>query len=94
MPHCSSWQSNEVLAEQEGEFDADTRWALSWFDQYGFNGGSYGTAETLSAAKNTSVAGMVEAGILAAKSGKVRPLKKEELAVDWDPTKDKPLMCE
>jgi putative DNA methylase len=79
---------DEVLAEQEGEFDADTRWALAWFDQYGFTEGPYGVAETLSTAKNTSVSGMVEAGILEAKGGKVRLLKKEELPPDWDPTKD------
>ena len=60
---------DEVLAEQEGEFDADTRWALAWFDQNGFNEGAYGIAETLCTAKNTSVSGMVEAGILAAKGG-------------------------
>jgi putative DNA methylase len=79
---------DEVLAEQEGEFDADTRWALAWFDQYGFTEGAYGQAETLSTAKNTSVSGMVEAGILAAKGGKVRLLKKEELPADWDPAAD------
>ncbi len=79
---------DEVLAEQEGEFDADTRWALAWFDQYGFTEGAYGQAETLSTAKNTSVSGMVEAGILAAKGGKVRLLKKEELPADWDPAED------
>jgi putative DNA methylase len=79
---------DEVLAEQEGEFDADTRWALAWFDQNGFNEGAYGVAETLCTAKNTSVSGMVEAGILAAKGGKVRLLKKEELPADWDPTAD------
>lgn len=68
-----------VLAEQEGEFDATTRWALAWFDQYGVHEGPYGVAETLSKAKNTSVERMVEAGILAARSGKVRLLKGAEL---------------
>ncbi len=82
---------DEVLAEQEGEFDADTRWAVAWFDQNGFNEGPYGVAETLSTAKNTSVSGMVEAGILTAKGGKVRLLKKEELLADWDPATDKRL---
>jgi putative DNA methylase len=56
---------DEVLAEQEGDFDADSRWALSWFEQFGFADGEYGVAETLSKAKNTSVGGMVEAGIAA-----------------------------
>ena len=79
---------DEVLAEQEGEFDADTRWALAWFDQYGFTEGAYGVAETLSKAKNTSVAGMVEAGIVAAKAGKVRLLKKDELDPAWNPAGD------
>ncbi|HRY49081.1 MAG TPA: DUF1156 domain-containing protein [Candidatus Paceibacterota bacterium] len=79
---------DEVLAEQEGEFDADTRWALAWFDQYGFTEGPYGAAETLCTAKNTSVSGMTEAGILAAKGGKVRLLKKEELLADWNPSTD------
>ena len=55
---------DEALAEQEGDFDADSRWALAWFEQSGFAEGEYGVAETLSKAKNTSVAGMVEAGIL------------------------------
>ena len=56
---------DEALAEQEGDFDADSRWALAWFEQSGFDEGEYGIAEMLSKAKNTSVAGMVEAGILA-----------------------------
>ncbi len=79
---------DEVLAEQEGEFDADTRWALAWFDQNGFSEGAYGVAETLCTAKNTSVQGMKDAGILEAKGGKVRLLKKEELDADWNPTED------
>jgi putative DNA methylase len=79
---------DEVLAEQEGDFDADSRWALAWFEQYGFAAGEYGVAETLSKAKNTSVAGMVEARILASKGGKVRLFKPAELPDDWDPTRD------
>jgi putative DNA methylase len=79
---------DEVLAEQEGDFDADSRWALAWFEQSGFAEGEYGVAETLSTAKNTSVAGMVEAGILASKGGKVRLLRPDELPADWDPATD------
>jgi putative DNA methylase len=82
---------DDVLAEQEGDFDADTRWALAWFDQFGFNDGPYGEAELLSKAKVTSVAGMVEAGILLSKASKVRLLRPDELPGDWDPAKDKRL---
>ncbi len=79
---------DEVLAQQEGDFDADTRWALAWFEQFGFAEGEFGVAETLSKAKNTSVGGMVEAGIVKSKGGKVRLLKPGELPVEWDPATD------
>jgi putative DNA methylase len=77
-----------ALAEQEGDFDADSRWALTWFEQSGFAEGEYGVAEQLSKSKNTSVAGMVHAGILQSKHGKVRLLKPSELPKDWDPETD------
>ena len=82
---------DEVLAAQEGDFDADTRWALAWFEQQGFTAGEYGVAETLSTAKNTSVAGMEEAGILESKAGEVRLLPPEQLSEDWDPAADRRL---
>lgn len=82
---------DELLVEQEGDFDADSRWALAWFEQYGFETGDYGVAETLSKAKNTSVSGMVEAGILESKAGKVRMLRPAELPPNWDPTQDERL---
>jgi putative DNA methylase len=79
---------DEALAEQEGDFDADSRWALAWFEQNGFAEGDYGVAEVLSKAKNTSVAGLAEAGILEARRGKVRLLRPDELPIDWDPEAD------
>ncbi|MCZ7570813.1 MAG: DUF1156 domain-containing protein [Ardenticatenaceae bacterium] len=79
---------DEVLAEQEGDFDADSRWALAWFEQVGFHDDPFGVAETLSKAKNTSVAGLEQAGILKSSRGKVRLLRPEELPADWDPVKD------
>jgi len=79
---------DEALAEQEGDFDADTRWALAWFEQLGFAEGEYGVAEQLSKAKNTAVSGLVEAGLIAAGKGRVRLLKPAELPADWDPAAD------
>ena len=78
----------EALAEQEGDFDADTRWAVAWFEQASFHQGEFGIAETLSKAKNTSVDGMIQAGILKAGGGKVRLLRPDELPDDWDPETD------
>lgn len=76
---------DEYLTEQEGEFDNDTRWALTWFEQNKFNQGEYGDAETLSKARNTSIQGLVNSGVLTAKSRKVRLLKREELSPNWTP---------
>ncbi|MCL4854412.1 MAG: hypothetical protein KJZ78_23885, partial [Bryobacteraceae bacterium] len=82
---------DEVLAEQEGEFDTDTRWALAWFEQFGMDEGPFGVAETLSKAKNTAVNGLVDAGIARARGGKVQLLNREELPEHWEPSKDKRL---
>ena len=82
---------DEVLAEHEGEFDADTRWAVAWFEQYGVEAGDFGVAETLSKAKNTSVQGLVDAGVVKSRSGTVQLLSREELPADWDPIADQRL---
>ena len=79
---------DETLAEQEGDFDADSRWALAWFQEFGFGEGPYGKAEMLSKAKNTSVAGLVEAGILESRAGRVCLLRPAELDEGWDPATD------
>ncbi len=69
---------DEVLAEQEGEFDMHTRWAVSWFEQYAMDEGPYGVAETLSKARNISLHHLEEMGILVAQGGRVRLRKREE----------------
>ncbi|NLD95689.1 MAG: DUF1156 domain-containing protein, partial [Synergistaceae bacterium] len=76
---------DETLAEQEGEFDAASRWAVAWFDQHGFGEGDFGDAETLSKAKNVSVQGLVEASMLESRRGVVRLLPPGELPEAWEP---------
>ncbi len=78
----------EVLSELEDDFDADTRWAIAWFEQNGFAADDFGNAEILSKAKVTSVSGLQQAGIVTSKGGKVRLLRPDELASDWNPTVD------
>ncbi len=82
---------DEILTDQEGEFDPDTRWALAWFDQFGLEEESSGTADTLCRAKNTAINGLVEAGIIRSKGGKIRLLRREELPQDWNPRDDERL---
>jgi putative DNA methylase len=79
---------DQVLAEQEGEFDADTRWTVAWFEQHGMQEGPYGDAETLSKAKDTSVQGLANDGLLESRGGKVRLRRRDELPADWDPRTD------
>jgi putative DNA methylase len=79
---------DEILAEQEGDFDPDTRFAITWFEQYGMEEADFGQADVLSRAKNTSVSGMVEAQVLVQRGSKVRLLRRQELPADWDPAHD------
>jgi putative DNA methylase len=79
---------DEILAEQEGDFDADTRFAVSWFEHRGSGDGPYGEADVLARAKNTSVRGLEEAGILVSRGGRVRLLSREQFPEGWDPARD------
>lgn len=79
------------LAAQEGEMDGDTRFCLAWFEQHGMNEGPFGDADVLARAKNTSVQGLGDAGVLSARAGKVRLLKRAEYEKDWDPPEDRRL---
>ena len=54
----------EFSIEQKGDFDADSRWALAWFEQHGFTEGEFGVADVLARAKGTAVDGVAEAGII------------------------------
>ena len=76
---------DETLANQEGDFDAESRFALAWFEQFGFSEGDYGDAEVLTKAKVTSIGGLAEACILTSGRGKVRLFRPKELPEEWDP---------
>ncbi|MEV8181524.1 DUF1156 domain-containing protein [Specibacter sp. NPDC078692] len=79
---------DEVLSEQEGDFDGDTRWCVAWFETHGFEVSNYGDAETLANAKNASVSGLVRAGVLSSGGGKVKLFEPAELPDGYDPRKD------
>ena len=83
---------DETLAAAEGEMDVDTRFCVAWFEQYGTAERAYGEAEVLFTAKNTSFAGLEEAGVIVGGGGKVRLRRREELEQDWDPARDRRLV--
>jgi putative DNA methylase len=80
---------DEYLASSEGDFDADTRFAITWYEQHGWEPGPFGDAETLAKARNVSVGGVVEAGICKSAAGKVRILTRHEMRpLYYEPAKD------
>jgi putative DNA methylase len=79
---------DEYFAEAEGDLDADTRFAIGWFEEAGFSEGEFGKADVLARAKGTSVEGLSQAGVLAAGKGKVRLIAIKDLPKDWDPLTD------
>ena len=83
---------DEVLDEQEGDFDSYTRWCVKWFAQFGFDTAAYGTAETLASATNTSLRGLVRTGAVESSGGKVSLLGPEDLEDGYRPEKDNVVM--
>ena len=81
----------EILSQEETDLDADSRFALTWYRQFGHQPGPFGDAETLAKAMNTSVSGVVEAEVAESKGGRVRLLTRDELDPGWDPTEDRRL---
>ena len=79
---------DEYLGGIQGEFDADTRFAITWFEQNGMEAGDYGTANSIATARGISVDSVRHAGIVESAAGKVRILKRDEIDPSWDPTAD------
>ena len=79
---------DEVLGEQEGDLDPDTRWCLTWFDAHGFTEGPYGEAETLASARNASIDALKRSGVLTSGGGRVGLIAPADLPDDYDPRTD------
>ena len=71
------------LGEQSGNMDAESQFCVSWFEQYGFQDGLYGDANTLMRARMASEQKLKDSNILEAKQGKVRLKSRNELSFDW-----------
>ncbi|MET7269682.1 DUF1156 domain-containing protein [Streptomyces sp. NPDC005908] len=79
---------DEVLSEQEGDFDADTRFCVQWFKNFGWGEGSFGDADNLARGRNTSVEGVQRGGCFRAVAGKARLLPFPDLQANWHPETD------
>jgi putative DNA methylase len=79
---------DEYLGGIQGEFDADTRFAINWYEQNGLKAGEYGTANSIATARGISVESVKHAGIVESQAGKVRILGRDELDSTWEPGDD------
>lgn len=79
---------DEVLAEQDGDLDADSRFCLRWYKQFGWKPGDFGVAESMANALNTPVKALERGGVLVAREGRVSLLRPRDLPATWDPTTD------
>lgn len=79
---------DQVVAEQEGDFDPTTRFAIAWYRQYGYGVGKFGDADNLARARNTSVDTMDRDEILTSRAGNVQLIKPSDLSWDYDVLKD------
>lgn len=65
---------NDVLGEirdgDDAQLDRDTRFAITWYSQHGYNPASSGDSDSFANAKNTSLAGITTSGIGEARSGR------------------------
>lgn len=82
---------DQYLSSQEGDFDPETRFAVTWFTQHGYEKGVFGDADNLARARGISVDDVRHAGIVESSAGRVRIYKREELDEEWDPETDRHL---
>ena len=81
----TGWETFLQAVADVGFAITGTRWAVAWFESHGFEAGEFGVAEVLAKAKNISINGLAEAGVLESMGGQVRLLRPSELSEDWDP---------
>ena len=67
------------FTEQEGAMDEASRVCIALYSQYAFNELSFGEADVLARAKNTSIAALVRLELASAKQGSVHLLDRPEL---------------
>lgn len=75
---------DEVLGEQESDFDSDTRFAVKWYRTYGWDQANSGSADQLARSSDTSIGALERGGIFEARGGKARLLSPEQLDAEWD----------
>jgi putative DNA methylase len=79
---------DEVLNEQEGDFDPTSRFAIAWYRQNGYGVGKFDDAHNLANARNTTVDAMERGGVLTSRAGKVQLIRPSDLSANYDALAD------
>jgi putative DNA methylase len=79
---------DQVLNEQEGDFDSATRMAIAWYRQHGYGTGKFGVADDLARARNTAVETLARDGILTSAAGDVALLSPAAMPEEYDVLED------
>ena len=74
----------EVVSDQEGDFDAETRFCVRWFSQFGWSDAPSGEADVLSRAVNTSVSALERGGVFRATAGRARLVEPSQMPPEWE----------
>ncbi|MGW7542166.1 DUF1156 domain-containing protein [Streptomyces sp. NPDC054770] len=79
---------DELLSEYEEDFDSDSRWCIRWFEDHQWETADSGEADKLANRYNTSIPGLVHAGVVKSAAGKTELIKPADLPANYDPVTD------
>lgn len=79
---------DEVMGDAESDYDPDTRFAVKWYQSYGWGQENTGMADQLARSCGTSPSELVRGGVFEAAGGKSRLLTPDEMAGEWHPAQD------
>jgi putative DNA methylase len=79
----------EIAHADSGDLDAPTRFALDWFEAYGWGAKGSGEAIKLAQSYDLTEKGLRDAGVLTTDRGDARLVRRNELPADWRPSRDR-----
>ena len=79
---------DEILSEEDAEYDSQTRFCIDWFQSFGIQQGDAGTAITMAQAYNLRIEDLESAGVFLSKRGRASLIKREEMPSEWSPDTD------
>jgi putative DNA methylase len=79
----------DVLLGEEGSLDAESRFCIFWYEQFGLNKGKSGDADQLARSKSASLDNLRKANVFEYEHGIARLKRREELSAEWNPQGEK-----